>query len=607
MDAFLLLAVAAEIRGRLLGGVVRGSYAAGGSGLWLELGTPRGPGSLLLSAETPCPRLAPDVPRPPRSRQLPPLAAVARQLLPGSRLVAVRQRGLDRTVCLEFEPAAAGGGGEAACGGRLILEPFGGRPNLLLTDAAGRILEAARHLPGGGRPQGPGLAYSPPPAAARPDPALAESAEAIAARLEPLLAGGLPPEQALRQGLHGIGELWAREIPLLAGESSAPALARALRGLLARLAAGPWVPHTLLDPAGEPVAALPLPLRHLPAERQRPAASLGAAQQEVAERLAGRGAQEAHRTLLRRLLQRLAERLCTRRTKLEAEAAEFARAERYQRMGEALAAHQAAVPRGAAEALLPDYAGGPGATLTVPLDSTLSAAANVERLFRAARRGRRGSQRVAARLEQTGGELAAVTALAGRLEAEGAAALAEIRRELLALPRLVGPRERAALPPEEAEPAPAARRPAPPRPGPAAPRRKGEGPEPRRFVSSEGLPILVGRDNQGNDYLTLHLARSEDLWLHVEGFSGSHVVVRMQGRTGGVPRQTLVEAAKLAAYYSQARSHGKVSVSYTLKKYVRKPRKSPAGLVTLTHEKTIVVKPDKELVERLAAGRDDGP
>jgi predicted ribosome quality control (RQC) complex YloA/Tae2 family protein len=147
---------------------------------------------------------------------------------------------------------------------------------------------------------------------------------------------------------------------------------------------------------------------------------------------------------------------------------------------------------------------------------------------------------------------------------------------------------------------------------PAASRSVGEkrtaGPEPRRFVSSEGLPILVGRDNEGNDHLTLHIARSDDLWLHVEGFPGSHVVVRMQGRTGGVPRQTLVEAAKLAAYYSQARSHGKVTVSYTLKKFVRKPRKSPPGLVTVTHEKTVVVKPDKELVARLATmPTDDGP
>jgi predicted ribosome quality control (RQC) complex YloA/Tae2 family protein len=79
----------------------------------------------------------------------------------------------------------------------------------------------------------------------------------------------------------------------------------------------------------------------------------------------------------------------------------------------------------------------------------------------------------------------------------------------------------------------------------------------------------------------------------------------MQGRTGGVPRQTLVEAAKLAAYYSQARSHGKVAVSYTLKKHVRKPRKSPPGLVTIAHEKSIVVTPDKSLIAKLGRGMID--
>jgi hypothetical protein len=192
-------------------------------------------------------------------------------------------------------------------------------------------------------------------------------------------------------------------------------------------------------------------------------------------------------------------------------------------------------------------------------------------------------------------------------EARDANALAELRRDLQAAPRLLAPNDRRML--DSLSPAPAAASPGRPAPKPIAPRavaeRRNAGPEPRRFVSSEGLPILVGRDNEGNDHLTLRLARSEDLWLHAEGFPGSHVVVRLQGRTGGVPRQTLVEAAKLAAYYSQARAHGKVTVTYTLKKYVRKPRKSPPGLVTITNEKSIVVTPDKSLITKLARGTMD--
>jgi predicted ribosome quality control (RQC) complex YloA/Tae2 family protein len=119
------------------------------------------------------------------------------------------------------------------------------------------------------------------------------------------------------------------------------------------------------------------------------------------------------------------------------------------------------------------------------------------------------------------------------------------------------------------------------------------------------LPILVGRDNEGNDYLTVHLAKSHDLWLHVQGHAGSHVVVRVPNRTGNVPRRTLVQAAQLAAYYSQARDHGKVAVDYTLRKYVHKSKKAKPGLVTISQEKTIIVSPDKSLIQKLAAPVDD--
>ncbi|MFI5341445.1 MAG: NFACT RNA binding domain-containing protein, partial [Candidatus Methylomirabilales bacterium] len=203
---------------------------------------------------------------------------------------------------------------------------------------------------------------------------------------------------------------------------------------------------------------------------------------------------------------------------------------------------------------------------------------------------------------QTEMELGRVQAWAKRVaEAAGPEELQAILQEMERTPRLLAPRDRALL--GEAPIAPrqeALRRPKSPRP------ERGEkgGPQPRRFVSSDGFPILVGRDNEGNDHLTLHLSRSEDLWLHVQDYAGSHVVVRVQKRTGGIPRRTLIQAAQLAAYYSQARDHGKVAVSYTLKKYVRKPRKAKPGLVTITQEKTIVVTPDKALVSQLAAPTD---
>jgi predicted ribosome quality control (RQC) complex YloA/Tae2 family protein len=610
MDALLLLAATAEIRRTLMGGVVRVAYPAGPTGLWLELLTARGPDTLLLTAEPAFPRLVCGVPRPAKVRPLPPLAGVARQILPGARLAAVLHEGLDRLVRLRFEPALGLGPAEATgAGGEIVLEAFGNQPNLLLLDAHGAILEAARHtLPSAGRPQLPGGIYAPPTAAARPDPRLLGSPDAIAQALEPQLAAGLAPAEGVYKRFSGISDLWAREVVARAADDTAPALARCLADLLYRLEADPADPRLLLDDSGHPHAVSPVPLVHLPEGRQQAAASLADAVERVAARLNARQGLAAHQAAVRQLLRRLETRLRSRRAKLAEEAAEFAEGDASQRMGEILVANQGAVPRGAAEVALPDYAAGPEATIRIPLDPALSPGANAERLFQAARRARRGTLRVAARLAETDRDLAHLAplsplALSGRPED-----LDAVRRELTRLPHLLGPHDRATLSPPGAEsaigeaPAPAQK----PRPArPAAGRRKSEGPEPRRFVSSEGLPILVGRDNAGNDHLTLHIARSEDLWLHAEGFPGSHVVIRMQDRTGGVPRQTLVEAAKLAAYYSQARSHGKVSVSYTLKKYVRKPRKSPPGLVTVTHEKTIVVKPDKELVAKLAVGTED--
>jgi predicted ribosome quality control (RQC) complex YloA/Tae2 family protein len=101
----------------------------------------------------------------------------------------------------------------------------------------------------------------------------------------------------------------------------------------------------------------------------------------------------------------------------------------------------------------------------------------------------------------------------------------------------------------------------------------------------------VGKTSRDNDHLTQKLARSEDFWLHVGGFGGSHVILRNPARLAIPPHQSLLEAAQLAAYFSQARNAAKVEVHYTQKKHVSKPRGVKAGLVTLRQFKSIRVTP----------------
>jgi predicted ribosome quality control (RQC) complex YloA/Tae2 family protein len=121
-------------------------------------------------------------------------------------------------------------------------------------------------------------------------------------------------------------------------------------------------------------------------------------------------------------------------------------------------------------------------------------------------------------------------------------------------------------------------------------RGKREGQAGRRFLSSDGYEIVVGRNDRDNDYITFRLARPQDAWLHAADYGGSHVIVRNPTREP-VPHQTLVEAAELAAYYSQARKEGRAAVHHTQRKFVTKPPRAKPGLVRLSSFKTLMVEP----------------
>ncbi len=120
---------------------------------------------------------------------------------------------------------------------------------------------------------------------------------------------------------------------------------------------------------------------------------------------------------------------------------------------------------------------------------------------------------------------------------------------------------------------------------------------PLRFVSSDGLEILVGRSNIQNDELSFRLARRTDLWLHTQRIHGSHVILRTDGLAP--PQRSLEEAASLAAYYSRGREAGKIPVDYTQVRHVKKPSGALPGAVIYTDYATISAEASEELAEKL--------
>jgi hypothetical protein len=263
------------------------------------------------------------------------------------------------------------------------------------------------------------------------------------------------------------------------------------------------------------------------------------------------------------------------------------------RRAEILLAHFGAVPRGASRVGLPDpYADSPGAEVQIPLDPSLSPQENAARLFQSAKRGERGEQVAEERLALCRKNLAGL-AQARRVIAsvppkEALASLDTFLREAgIRVSSARGDGRNTRLGQDRAATAPRAERPG--RRPPGAHKSIG----PRTFRTSDGWEVWVGRNNLDNDRITHRLSNPHDFWFHAHGYPGSHVILRRPSRQATPQRSTLIEAAELAAWFSQARKLTRVPVIYTERKFVSKPRRAKPGLAVCTREREILVRPRK--------------
>lgn len=126
-------------------------------------------------------------------------------------------------------------------------------------------------------------------------------------------------------------------------------------------------------------------------------------------------------------------------------------------------------------------------------------------------------------------------------------------------------------------------------------KKKAAKPEPEKYTSSDGTPMLVGKNNKQNEYVTMKLAHRDDIWLHTKDIPGSHVIIRSKEPSD----ETLSEAAQLAAYFSKSQQSSSVPVDFTKIRHVKKPNGAKPGFVTYDNQKTLFVTPDKNVVAKL--------
>ena len=269
---------------------------------------------------------------------------------------------------------------------------------------------------------------------------------------------------------------------------------------------------------------------------------------------------------------------------LQKDLASHADAEQQKRLGDLLLANLSTARRTGQRTVLIDYFADDATSIEVEIDEKLTLQEEASRRFGLYSRSKRAVKQISSRIETAGAEVAK---LETRLEQlDGIVA----ERNDAALEKFTAKGSvRSAAGGSRSVPSASA--------GESRLKAEKKIPGTRRYLSSDGFEILVGRTARDNDYLTFKVAKPNDLWLHAADYGGSHVVIRNSTRKD-LPHRTIIEAAQLAAHFSQTRKDPKVDVRYAQRKFVSKPKGSAPGLVRLTRFKSITVEPN-EAIERI--------
>ena len=572
LDAVCLQAVVAELAPQITGSRIEKIQQPARDQVVLLL---RGNRRLLLSAGGGQPRLhLTELPRD-NPAQPPMFCMLLRKYLSGGIIESIQQAPLERVVTLTV--SAADELGERSQFS-LILEAVARRANLILADKDGHIIDCLRRIDFEMNPDRqvlPGLFYHlpAPPDKVSPFTVTEEEFAALAAA-----AGeGAPADQWLVRTVNGLSPLVARELTFRAcGSTDAPVTGHAAALWSAFAAWRDTVNEKRFTPAMLKRSGVPMDFTYLHVGQYGGAAAEETytsfsrllddfyEKREQAERVKQKG-QDLVKTASNG-----AARLRRKIAAQEQELAESKNRDKWRVYGELITANLYRMERGMSRLTAQNYYDPDCADVDIPLDVRLSPQENAAKYFKKYTKAKTAEKYITAQLEKARVELTYLESVLQELTlAESEQDFNDIRAELTdgGYLRAKGRKQ-------------------PQRPS-----------KPREFRSTAGLRILVGRNNRQNDRLTAKDAEKWDIWLHTQRIHGSHVILC----TGGAQpdEQSLLEAASLAAYFSQAQDGTKVPVDYAPVKFVKKPSGSPPGFVNYTNYKTILADPSEELVKRL--------
>ena len=477
-----------------------------------------------------------------------------------SKIVDIEQLGWDRILKITFQPISD----EHIQPPKkaIIAEFMGKHSNIILIDTTeNRILECFKHIDetmSRYREVLPGEKYALPPQQEKIDPLSIEKEV-----FSKLFSQQEITWKSIFSKIDGLSPTLAKEI-IARGEKTD--LLEAYQQVTAYFDYKYITPQLLIE-NDTPMAATPLPLTQYSEASTHPYDTMCDVLNAYYELISEKEKIASEERTLRQALDKQRTLLQRKEKALQQDLEGAEKSEDYRIQGELLLANLHRIKRGQKQVELQNYYSPEMDNITISLNPEQTPSENAQSYFKKYTKAKRGFSQIQQRLAELEAEQKVLNACFDKLEStQTLDSLQRLHSEFI---------ENGYLKPKQ--------------------RKKGqqqtaEGPY-RKYISTNGFHIYVGRNSASNDMLLREIAKPRDMWLHAKQIHGSHVIIRNPENRPDIPMPTLLQAAQLAAYFSKAHHSSYVPVDYTWAKYVVKRKGNVAGYVHYTHEKTLYVEP----------------
>ncbi len=560
-DAFYLSCVLEEVRA-LQDVKIEKIHQPSRDTLLLLLKHREGRSKLLFAANPAAPRLHLTAAAPENPAEPPMFCMLLRKHLSGARLVEVEQLPMERCAAFTFDCIDEMGDRVQK---KLVAELMGRTCNLYLLSPEGRILDCLRRigLDESKRPALPGMYWQEPEPVAKTDPKTADFADILARPGADILA------DRLMDTLGGLSPLVCREAALFAAGAVDGRVADCDTEKLAL-----WFRENLNHPVpcyyaveGNPKQFAFCPIRQYGQyqEAEGFSALLDMYYTVRDKKDAMRQKSGAVRKTVQNLCTRLTRKLAIQEKELEAT---FDR-ERLRQLGDILTANIHRIEKGRTLVKCEDFYDEEMKEIEIPISPILSPQQNAAKFYKDYTRMKNAEKELTKQIALGEEELHYLKSVLEELDrAQTDGELEEIKQELQSVGYLKADAGKKKM--------------------------KQAKSSPMRFVSTDGFPIYVGRNNRQNEELTFRSARKDDLWLHAQKVHGSHVIIACAGQP--VPDDTVTQAAQLAAHYAETKGGQNIAVDVTPVKQVKKIPSGKPGMVIYHTYRTVTVNPYPDIV-----------